>query len=156
METTMSALTITEKPLPAVRLAAVSHHVASQPEVAAVVGPLFDRVADALTAAGFEPGLPVAEYAMDESGVHMTIGFVHDGPEVEGVDLVELPAAASAVTAVHHGAMATIDQSWDAVFSAISDSGRTASGPGREVYLTSESEDQADWVTELQQPVESS
>lgn len=149
----MSALTTTEKSLPAVRLAAATHTVATQPEVAAVVGPLFDRVADALVAAGEQPGLPVAEYDMDENGVRITVGFVHDGPPVAGVDIVELPAAASALSGVHRGAMTSIDQSWQALFQAIDEGGWRAEGPGREVYLTSESEDQADWVTELQQPV---
>ena len=48
----MSAMQITEKPLPYVRLAALTETVASQPEVAAVVGPLFDQVADVLRDAG--------------------------------------------------------------------------------------------------------
>lgn len=149
----MSALTITEKSLPSLRLAAATHHVATQPEVAAVVGPLFDRVADALTAAGHQPGLPVAEYDMDENGVRITVGFVHDGPPVAGIDLVDLAAAASALSGVHLGAMSSIDHSWDAVFRAVDEGGWRAEGPCREVYLASESEDQADWVTELQQPV---
>ncbi|WP_223623720.1 GyrI-like domain-containing protein [Microbacterium sp. EST19A] len=149
----MAEPTITEKPLPSVRLGALSESVASQPEVAPVVGPLFDRVAETLIASGAELGVPVAVYEMDESGVRITVGFVYDGPQVDGIDIVELPAAASALTAVHHGVMATIDQSWDAVFTAIGDRGLRAEGPCREVYLTSESDDQIDWVTELQQPV---
>ena len=64
----MSALEISEKPLPYVRLATLTEKVDTQPEVAVVVGPLFDRVADALLASGATPGLPIAEYDMDRHG----------------------------------------------------------------------------------------
>lgn len=149
----MSDMQITEKPLPYVRLAALTETVASQPEVAAVVGPLFDQVADVLLAAGTTPGLPVAEYDMNKHGVRITVGFVYDGPAVDGIVVVELPAIDDAFTATHLGTMETIDDSWDAVNQAIIAQGATAQGACREVYLQSESEDQADWITELQQPV---
>lgn len=152
----MSAVQIIQKPLPYVRLAALTETVASQPEVAAVVGPLFDRVADAIIASGGEPGLPIAEYDMNKHGVRITAGFVYDGPAVDGIVIVELPAVDSAFTATHHGTMETIDDSWHAVNQAILANGSAALGACREVYLQSESEDQTDWVTELQQPVASS
>lgn len=149
----MSALQISEKPLPYVRLATLTQKVATQPEVAGVVGPLFDRVADVLLASGATPGLPVAEYDMDKHGVRITVGFTYDGPAIDGVVIVELPAVESAFTATHLGPMATIDASWSAVNDAITEQGAEAVGPCREVYLQSESEDQADWITELQQPI---
>lgn len=149
----MSAEQITEKPLPYVRIAALTETVSSQPEVAAVVGPLFDRVADAIVAAGGEPGLPIAEYDMNKHGVRITVGFTYDGPAIDGLIIVELPAVESAFTATHLGTMATIDDSWRALSQAITAHGATAQGACREIYLQSESEDQADWVTELQQPV---
>lgn len=149
----MSDMQITEQPLSYVRLAALTETVASQPEVAAVVGPLFDRVADAIVAAGGEPGLPIAEYDMNKHGVRIRAGFTYDGPAIDGVDIVELPAVDSAFTATHLGTMATIDDSWHAVHQAITAQGATAESACREVYLQSESEDQADWITELQQPV---
>ncbi|WEK61647.1 MAG: GyrI-like domain-containing protein [Candidatus Microbacterium colombiense] len=149
----MSEIEITEKPLPAVRLAALTETVATQPEVAGVVGPLFDRVADALAPAGASLATPIAEYDMDENGVRITAGFVYDGPALDGIDIVELPAAASAVTGLHLGEMATIDRSWQALYDAITVRGAHAEGPCREVYVRAESEDQLDWITELQQPV---
>lgn len=151
----MSALEITEKPLPFVRLATLTETVSSQPEVAAVVGPLFDRVADAIVASGGEPGLPIAEYDMTSRGVRITVGFVYDGPAIDGLVIIELPAVESAFTVIHRGSMATIDESWDSLSAAIVEQGATAAGPCREVYIESESEDQADWITELQQPVAS-
>lgn len=149
----MSEIEITDKPLPAVRLAALTETVATQPEVAGVVGPLFDRVADALATVDASLALPIAEYDMDENGVRITAGFVYDGPALDGVDIVELPAAAHAVSGVHLGEMAKIDQSWMALYDAIAARGLQAQGPSREVYVRAESEDQLDWITELQQPV---
>lgn len=149
----MSDVQITEKPLPFVRLAALTESVETQPEVAGVVGPLFDQVADVLLGAGATPGLPVAEYEMNKHGVRITVGFVYDGPAIDGVVIVELPAVESAFTTTHLGPMATIDRSWGALDEAITREGATARGACREVYLQSESADQTDWITELQQPV---
>lgn len=149
----MSDVQITEKPLPFVRLAALTETVGSQPEVSAVVGPLFDRVADAIVAAGGEPGLPIAEYDMNKHGVRVRVGFTYDGPALDGVDIIELPAVDAAITATHRGSMATIDETWGALMAAIEEQGAEAFGAGREVYLQSDSEDQTDWITELQQPV---
>lgn len=149
----MSTFEIDVKPLPAVRLASLSQTVASQPEVGPVVGPLFDRVEAALDAANAEHGLPLAEYDMDENGVRITVGFEYDGPALDGVEIVELPPADSAFTGLHRGIMAAIDESWQALNEAITEQGARAHGACREVYLESESDDQADWVTELQQPV---
>lgn len=144
---------IIEKPLPALRLAALTVRVATQPEVVGQVGPLFDRVADALTAVGASLSTPVAVYEMDEHGVRITAGYVSDDPAPDGLTIVELPAAASAVSLTHLGVMATIGLSWSAVFEAITERGARAEGPCREVYLRAESEDQVDWITELQQPI---
>jgi hypothetical protein len=149
----MSDIEITEKPLPAVRLAARRTFVATQPEVAGVVGPLFDSVADVLVAAGADLSIPIAQYEMSEDGVRILAGFVYDGPALDGIDLVELPAAPVALSGTHLGAMSTIDQSWSAVFHEIESRGLRAEGPCRELYVRAESEDQADWITELQQPV---
>lgn len=149
----MSDMQITEKPLPFVRLAALTETVGTQPEVAAVVGPLFDRVEEALLASGATLGLPIAEYDMDRHGVRITVGFTYDGPAVDDVVIVELPAVDAAFAATHHGTMATIDDSWRALNEAITARGAEARGACREVYLQSESEDQADWITELQQPI---
>lgn len=153
LETMMSDLQTTVKPLPFLRLAALTETVSSQPEVAERVGPLFDRVADAILASGGAPGLPIAEYDMNKHGVRIRAGFTYDGPAIDGVDILELPAVESAVTGTHLGTMATIDESWQAIQRAIEERGAHAQGACREVYLESDSEDQSTWVTELQQPI---
>ena len=51
------------------------------------------------------------------------------------------------------GRLAGIDASWHAVFTESTARGYGPSAPCREVYLRDETEDQLDWVTELQLPV---
>ena len=152
-ENAMAQIEIIEKPLPAIRLAARSAVVSEQPEVPGVVGPLFDAVATLLSTSGTPGGVPVAEYDMGEDGLRITAGFAHTGPVPDGAEAVELPAVTEAVCGVHLGSMERIGESWQAVHAEIIARGLTLSGPCREVYLRSESADQADWVTELQQPV---
>ena len=90
---------------------------------------------------------------MGEDGLRITAGFAHTGPVPDGTEAVELPAVPTAVCGVHLGSMEHIAESWQAVHAEILARGFTLSGPCREVYLRSETADQADWVTELQQPV---
>jgi effector-binding domain-containing protein len=140
------------KSLPAVRLAERSATAATQPQVGALVGPLFDQVADALVAAGQPLGLGLAYYVTLGEEIECHAGFEYAGAAADGFDIAELPAQAEAVALTHFGSMATISDSWGAVFEWIDNSGFVASGPCREVYLESESENQDSWVTELQQP----
>jgi len=149
----MAQIEIIEKPLPAIRLAARSAVVAEQPEVPGVVGPLFDSVAALLASAGTEAGVPVAQYDMGEDGMRIVAGFASSGPVPDGAEAVNLPAVPTAVCGVHLGSMDRIGESWQAVHGEIIARGFTLSGPCREVYLRSESDNQGDWVTELQQPV---
>lgn len=49
--------------------------------------------------------------------------------------------------------MTTIHESWQELHRWIVDNGYEPVGPCRELYVRAEPEDQANWVTELQQPV---
>ena len=80
-------------------------------------------------------------------------GTDYSGPDVEGVEIVELPAAETAICGVHLGSMERIPDSWAALHEEIIARGFVPSGPCRELYVRAVSEDQSDWVTELQQPV---
>ncbi len=140
------------KSLPTVRLAERSATAATQPQVGAIVGPLFDQVADALMAAGEQLGLGVAYYVTVGEEIECHAGFEYAGAAADGFDIAELPAVAEAVALTHFGSMSTISDSWGAVFEWIDNSGYVASGACREVYLDSASENQDTWVTELQQP----
>ena len=153
-ESPMSSVEIIEKSLPAVRLAAGTAVVTAQPEVAGVVGPLFDRIANVITAEGGPLDTPIASYAMSEGGLSITVGYAYAGEPQPGIEIVELPAIEDAVCGVHLGSMDGIADSWQAVHAEIIARGRTPNGPCRELYVRAAPEhDQSDWVTELQQPV---
>jgi len=152
-ENQMSQIEIIEKPLPAVRLAARRVVVPSQPEVAGVVGPAFGAIADII---GGERGAletPIAEYDSVEEGVSIVVGYAYNGPAREGYEVVDLPAVDTAVCGIHLGSMDGIADSWQAIHAETLARGFVPSGPCRELYVRAESDDQADWVTELQQPV---
>lgn len=74
---------------------------------------------------------------------------------VEGFEIATLPAVADAVVGIHLGSMDRIHESWQAVHQEILARGYVPDGPCRENYLRSGSDDQSDWVNELQQPVRS-
>ncbi|PRA11949.1 MerR family transcriptional regulator [Arthrobacter sp. MYb211] len=151
-ENLMSRIEIIEKPLTALRLAAQTTTVSEQPEIANVIGKMFDAVADALNDAA--PGMPVAQYRAVEEGIQVVAGYEYSGEETEFFDIVELPSSPTAVCGVHLGPMDRIHESWQAVHQEILARQGVPNGPCREVYVRSDTPDQANWVTELQQPYE--
>lgn len=148
----MSRIEIVEKPLPAVRLAALRTVVPDQPAVAGVVGSAFDAVADAI---GGEHPLttPIAQYTTLDDGLEVIVGYTYAGPAREEFDIIELPAADEAVCGIHLGSMEHIAESWQAIHAEIFARGLVHDGPCRELYVRAVGDDQSDWVTELQQPV---
>lgn len=137
--------------LPGTRIAAVAFRAAGQPDVAGRVGPAFDQAWDAMQAAGAEPGLAIAWYAMDATGIDCWAGF-ESPTAVAGLELVDLPEIAEAVAVQHFGGPAGIPDAWQAVFAWLDANGAIPSAPGREVYLSSDPGDEDSWVTEVQQP----
>ncbi|MGP9526778.1 MerR family transcriptional regulator [Glutamicibacter sp. AOP5-A2-18] len=150
-ENLMSRIEIIHKPLPAVRLAAGRFTVAEQPEIAGRIGPLFDRITQSIQ--GQSLATPIAQYNGTEDGVEVIAGYATSAQSLAGVEIIELPAVPEAICGVHLGAMDTIHESWQAVHEEVLARGLVPSGPCREVYVRAVSDDQADWVTELQQPV---
>lgn len=126
-----------------------------------VIGPLFDRLADALVRAeigDFGPGIAIyeAEDSGDETTVRVTAAFAVGDDVRPGEDFAvqTLPAIELAAVTAHHGVVATIDQSWHSLMDWTRAEGYELSGVCREVYLTPGYEPQETWVTELQQPVQ--
>ncbi|MDO5737165.1 MAG: MerR family transcriptional regulator [Propionibacteriaceae bacterium] len=139
------------KPVEAVRLAALSGNL--DPTVLEThIGPMFDSVATKLTAVHASLATAIATYAEVEGGMDVVVGYAHDGDAPEGLEIVDLPAA-TAVCGVHLGPMSRINESWQGVHRWLVENNYDYDGPCRELYVRAESEDQQDWVTELQQPV---
>ncbi|WP_254910520.1 GyrI-like domain-containing protein [Gulosibacter sp. 10] len=114
---------------------------------------MFDAIAEIIGRRSGALDVPIAQYDFDDAGVHIVVGYRYAGEEAEGFEVVTLPAAAEALVGVHLGAMDRIHESWQAVHAEILARGFVPDGPCREYYIRAELEDQADWVTELQQPV---
>lgn len=124
-----------------------------QPAVAGVVGPSFDAVAQMI---GGERGTletPIALYETVEDGLQIIAGYAYTGPARDGFEIIELPAEETAVCSVHLGSMDHIAETWQALHAEIFARGLVHTGPCRELYVRAVSEDQSNWVTELQQPV---
>ena len=153
---------VTLKPLPGVRVAALTRTVgALDPEhISPVIGPLFQELMQTVERQGIAPAGPaVAVYAPTEEHGPATViaALPVDGtvdPE-SGLEVRDLPAVDEAATLVHHGTMATISDSWSALSEWIAaQPDARASAETRELYLrTTPFEDDTQWVTELQWPL---
>lgn len=139
------------KPVPAVRLAALTDTL-DPAELGLRIGQMFGQVQSQLNVAHASLTTPIATYAETEAGMDVVVGYVYGGSPLPGLDLVDLPAA-TAVRGVHLGPMSRIGESWQAMHRWLVENNYDYAGPCRELYVRADSEDQQDWVTELQQPV---
>ena len=139
------------KPVPAVRLAALTDTL-DPAELGQRIGPMFDRVQSVLNGVHANLAVPIATYAEAEGGMDVVVGYAYDGAPLLGLEVVDLPAA-TAVCGVHLGPMGRVSESWQAMHRWLIQNNYDYAGPCRELYVRAESDDQEDWVTELQQPV---
>jgi len=151
-ENRMSSAEFVEKPLAAVRLAARTKTV-PEDEVGLHVGPMFGDVESVLPDQCGLRDTPIAEYDLTDEGMRITVGYAYSGEPIEGMELIDLPVVERSVCGIHLGPMSGIRDSWHALHAEMLARGYVPSGPCRELYVRAESEDQSDWVTELQQPV---
>lgn len=152
-ENTMSDVEYVIKTLPPRRVAGRSVTIGEDQNIGEVVGPLFGAVAGQLAAGGACARTGVAVYESTEQGMSTLVAYDYAGEEVDGLQVVDLPAADQAVCAVHLGAMDGIGDAWMNMHSWLLGHGYRPSAAGREVYLEAGGDDQSTWVTELQQPV---
>ena len=127
--------------------------------VGPVVGPLIDRLDQALRAAGrplLEPGIFWYETEADDRfGVHVSYVAEPEPVVGAGYDVVDLPAVPTAATLLHRGDMSGIGESWATLMEQVVADGYRVVGPAREVYLEATGHEPGpDWLTELQAPVE--
>lgn len=157
----MSADDVVVKSIPPVRVAELTATAASYgPEdIGPVIGPLYERLFPLLGEAGVAPagpGIAFYEDAPDGGGAVV----VHAGVTVSaalgpvggtGVTVVELPAF-QAATIVHRGPMDAVLPTAQTLARWIDAGGYRSTGYAREVSLECP-DDQAKWVTELQEPL---
>ena len=139
------------KTIPAVRLIARTALI-DPADIAVHVGPMFDAVAGALTGVGADLATPIATYSLTDRGMAVAVGYAAPCAPPAGTEVVDLPEV-DAVCGVHLGPMSGIQVSWQRLHRWAAEGGYDFAGPCRELYVRSDSPDQEDWVTELQQPV---
>ncbi|MEU3353685.1 MerR family transcriptional regulator [Streptomyces sp. NPDC037389] len=155
----MSTDDVVVKSTPAVRVAELSARVASfgPEEIGPVADRLFEELCGLLETAGIEPtGSSVMWYedAPDGDGVVVHAGLpVPAAARGDGVGITELPAMPMVAAVVHHGPMADVLPTVQALARWIDANGYRSTGYAREVYLAYGQGDPAGWVTELQEPV---
>ncbi len=147
----MSTREFVVKSLPALWVVEKSFRAAGPEEIGPRIGPLFGQVYQAVLASGGRPGPGISYYRVDDEGMEVHAGYVH-ADAVPGLDLVELPAVAEAVTQVHLGPMATIGESWQAFGAWLEENGAEPVGASRELYLETPPDNEDAWVSELQMP----
>ncbi|MEU4287688.1 MerR family transcriptional regulator [Kribbella sp. NPDC026596] len=91
--------------------------------------------------------------AKADSRVDVADGNVNPaGGGLNGLEVIDLPAVRAA-TLVYRGPIDQVLPAWQALARWIDDNGYRSSEPARELYLDCP-DDPADWVTELQEPIE--
>ncbi|HEX6360127.1 MerR family transcriptional regulator [Actinophytocola sp.] len=144
------------KRIEAVRVAEVTGVAAGfdPAAIGPVIGPLFEEVCGHLEKAGVTPVGPGIAYYEDApaGGVLVHAAMPVNVPAVDGVSIVDLPAIERAATIMHHGDMDNVLSTVQTLATWIEDNGHTSAGYNREVTLKW-SEDKAEWVTELQEPL---
>ena len=144
------------KKIDPIRVAEVSGVAASfEPvSITPVIGPLYHELVHRLQAAGVTPVGPAIAYYEDEpgGGVRVHAAMPVNADAVEGVDVVDLPGIERAATIMHHGDMDNVLSTVQTLAKWIEANGHTSAGYNREVTLKW-SENKAEWVTELQEPL---
>lgn len=135
-------------------LAGTTRDLNNPDRIGPVVREMFQDALGHFIQAGVTPGVGISLYD-DTSGpgIHFTVGFIHEGGPIEGLQLIDLPGT-DALVMEHHGSMAKIGQSWQILHDDLAARRLEAAGAGRELYVRMDPpDDQSEWVTEIQQPV---
>ena len=139
------------KTIDALRLAAVTGTL-DPGRLGDLIEPMFEQARSVLEIADASLAIPVATYEETDDGMDVVVGYAYGGDDPGDLQIVDLPSV-TAVCGVHRGPMSGISESWQGLHRWVVENHYDHAGPCREVYVRAESEDQEDWVTELQQPV---
>jgi DNA-binding transcriptional MerR regulator/predicted transcriptional regulator YdeE len=160
-EVTMPTYDVVLKKVAPLKVAQV-HGVAPSMEL---IGPtldrLFDQVMGYITQQGAtctKPAITVyydAEYSEGNVSVGACMPFTGALKDGEHVEVIELPAVETMASVIHHGSFSTMKQAYNAILKWIEANNYHISGSNRELNLEYErGGDQANFVTEIQFPVE--
>jgi DNA-binding transcriptional MerR regulator len=149
------------KRLAPVRVGQLSAEAAGwEPEtITPVIGPLYSELWQRICSAEVVVAGPAVAYYEDASGgegaivVHAAVPVVAEAGRDLGFSVVDLPAVEAAAVIIHHGSMDDVMPTGQALARWIDANGYRSAGYVREVTLEW-SPDPEQWVTELQQPIQ--
>jgi DNA-binding transcriptional MerR regulator len=126
-------------------------------EITPVIQPLYRDLFARICGAGLATGPGIAYYEDSPTGdgavvVHAAVEVAAQPGEKSGFSVVDLPEVDRAATIIHHGAMADVLPTGQALARWIDASGHRSVGYVREL-MVEWSPDPEQWVTELQQPI---
>ena len=132
-----------------------------EPEaITPVIQPLYSELWCLIADSGVSVAGPAIAYYEDAPAgdgaivVHAAVPVVAEPTANHGFRVVDLPEVDSVAAIIHHGSMEDVLATGQALARWIDASGHRSAGYAREVTLEW-SEDPDQWVTELQQPIES-
>jgi DNA-binding transcriptional MerR regulator len=132
-----------------------------EPEaISPVIHPLYCDLWQLMAAAGGSAAGPAIAYYEDAPAgdgaiiIHAAVPLVAEPGAEYGFRVVDLPQVDSAAAIIHHGSMDDVLATGQALARWIDASGYRTAGYAREVTLEHH-EDRDQWVTELQQPIDS-
>jgi DNA-binding transcriptional MerR regulator/effector-binding domain-containing protein len=154
-EETMTHPNVITKTVPAMTVVGLTAVAASatQEDVGPVVGPMYPVIMHQLAAAGVSPSGPSVAYytpapGPSEDALRVHVTFPVGADSVPGLERIEIPAA-DVASAIHRGSMEGVDAAYQLLNAWVRDSGFTATGSAREVYLEVP-DDTREWITEIQ------
>lgn len=126
-------------------------------EITPVIQPLYQDLFARICGAGLATGPGISYYEDSPTGdgavvVHAAVEVAAQPGERSGFSVVDLPEVDRAATIIHHGAMADVLPTGQALARWIDASGHRSVGYVREL-MVEWSPDPEQWVTELQQPI---
>jgi DNA-binding transcriptional MerR regulator len=131
-----------------------------EPEaITPVIGPLYSELWQRICNAEVAVAGPAVAYYEDAPGgegaivVHAAVPVVAEAGRDPGFSVVDLPAVEAAAVIIHHGSMDDVMPTGQALARWIDANGYRTAGYAREVTLEW-SPDPEQWVTELQQPIQ--
>jgi DNA-binding transcriptional MerR regulator len=152
MEGHVMEMNYTEQPLPELEVTQLTASVEAQSEIGRVIGPMFDRLAQAAVAQGVAAAPSVAWYDDGDDGIRFG-ACVPGAVELDGAEQATLEPADRAVVATYRGPIQRIGEGWQQVGAHLAERGLEAAGRCREVYREVQDDPDGTWEVELQQPV---
>lgn len=153
LEGDVMEMSYTEESLSEREVTQLTASAREQPEIGDLIGPMFERLAEAATAQGIPVDPSLGWYDLDDDGIRFA-ACLPAGIELDGAEQATLPGVMCAVCATYVGPIGGIGDAWQQFGAHLTQRGLHAEGVCREIYGPVPADPvSGDWTIELQQPV---